>query len=342
MICPRSMCKVLGRAGIVLLMSVPIRAQAGHSGASFLELGIGARGMGMGGAYAAVANDASAFYWNPAGVSTVGRTEVSGMYASLYRGLAQHFHLGITRPLPGSAAVAVNWIRLSVADIPRRGGPDSLSTYADRVAGISPLTFSALGFSDNHDDALFISFSKLNKFNVDLGWQYFQFPVTIPVGFNIKFIRQSLFGARGSGVGFDFGTMLRVGLSDLLSDNRLGSLSFGMAVRDIFNTKISWDSNFREKGRIPRSWQFALSYAQLLNRINGRLIVAYALETRNTISHNIGVEYLYFRRLAFRFGLSHGRFSGGMGVKVSSFRIDYAFLSHDLGGSHRINTSLQF
>jgi hypothetical protein len=40
----------------------------GTGAMTFLEIGVGARAMGMGGAFVAVANDASATFWNPAGI----------------------------------------------------------------------------------------------------------------------------------------------------------------------------------------------------------------------------------------------------------------------------------
>jgi len=43
----------------------------GTTAADFLNLGVGARAIGMGGAYTAVADDATAMYWNPAGLSQV-------------------------------------------------------------------------------------------------------------------------------------------------------------------------------------------------------------------------------------------------------------------------------
>ena len=46
-----------------------ISAQENKYAGSFLELGVGARAMGMGGAFVSIADDGSAFYWNPAGVS---------------------------------------------------------------------------------------------------------------------------------------------------------------------------------------------------------------------------------------------------------------------------------
>ncbi|MGE5411889.1 MAG: hypothetical protein ACM3MI_13085, partial [Clostridiales bacterium] len=43
--------------------------RAGISAAQFLKIGIGGRASSMGDAFVAVANDASALYWNPAGLS---------------------------------------------------------------------------------------------------------------------------------------------------------------------------------------------------------------------------------------------------------------------------------
>ncbi|MBN1349849.1 PorV/PorQ family protein [candidate division KSB1 bacterium] len=51
---------------------------AGTTGLGFLEIGMGARATGMGGAFIAVADDASSLYWNPAGIS-----KVNGIQANL-------------------------------------------------------------------------------------------------------------------------------------------------------------------------------------------------------------------------------------------------------------------
>jgi len=59
----------------VLFPSNSVHAQAlakvGTTGAEFLKIGIGARSIGMGEAFVAVANDATSIFWNPAGVSRV-------------------------------------------------------------------------------------------------------------------------------------------------------------------------------------------------------------------------------------------------------------------------------
>ncbi len=339
---------------IFLLAFGQLSAQDTRYGGAFLELGVGARGLAMGEAYVSVADDGSSFYWNPAGIANMQRAEASGMYASLFKGLVRHFHLGFTRPLYNGAAVSVNWIRLSVPNIPQFDSPllnDPNSSYDTRVAnaGEDPygfwnefaLTQAELGLSNSNEDAFFITLSKQNKINVDFGWQYFVMPVTIPIGLNVKLLRQNLFDKQGSAIGFDFGTMLKFGLDDLLNDNRFGRISLGLAIKDIFNTKINWNTDSRHSDKIERSWHLGSSYMQPLTGINGKLLFAYSYQTQFVSPHNIGFEYTYYDRLALRFGLTDEKFTAGVGLQISPFRIDYAFRSHELGGSHRINTAIQ-
>ncbi len=69
--------------GIVLvalfMCSLSVRADDTDEYA-LLFYGAGARAMGMGGAFSAVADDASAGYWNPAGLGILKRRELMGMY----------------------------------------------------------------------------------------------------------------------------------------------------------------------------------------------------------------------------------------------------------------------
>lgn len=61
--------------GLILSVAVSpcfaVGELAGTSGLGFLEIGMGARAVGMGGAFTAVADDASSLFWNPAGISKV-------------------------------------------------------------------------------------------------------------------------------------------------------------------------------------------------------------------------------------------------------------------------------
>ena len=51
-------------------------SKTGTTAAQFLKIGIGARALAMGGAYSAVSDDATALYWNPAGLSSMKKNEI--------------------------------------------------------------------------------------------------------------------------------------------------------------------------------------------------------------------------------------------------------------------------
>ena len=74
---------------ILLVMEISANAY-------FKNPGSGARPMGMGGAYAAAADDASAAFWNVAGLAQLGKHEVTAMFAALYVGLDGVLYSGET------------------------------------------------------------------------------------------------------------------------------------------------------------------------------------------------------------------------------------------------------
>jgi hypothetical protein len=350
----RHFCLLL-MALFILLSHASLKAETRYAG-SFLELGIGARAMAMGGAFVSIADDGSAFYWNPAGASQLIRSELFGMYASLFKSLEKHHHIGFTRPIYGGAAFSLNWIRLSVSDIPQFDSANLLLDYSTRVNEASTsasnwrdlqklgivLTDEPLGFSDFKNDAFVLTLAKSYRMDVDFGWQYFVFPIEIPLGLNVKFIRQTLFGQTSSGLGFDVGGMFKFGFDDLFDDNRLGKLALALAVKDLFNTKLTWNTQSRSSAQIKRSWHLGLSYFQPITTVNSKLRFAYAYERKYDSIHHLGVEYIYHDRLAIRFGLDDSEFTAGVGLKILIFNFDYAYRGHDLGGSHRISTAVRF
>ncbi|MBI4064567.1 MAG: PorV/PorQ family protein, partial [Elusimicrobia bacterium] len=68
-----------------------------NSGFSFLKIGVGARPIGLGSAYTAMANDATAIYWNPAGLGAIKKRELSAMHGEWLLGSNFDF-LGVGYP----------------------------------------------------------------------------------------------------------------------------------------------------------------------------------------------------------------------------------------------------
>ena len=59
---------------IITLQAVSIAgdfSKVGTTSAQFLKIGVGARAMGLGGSFTALANDVSTLYWNPAGITNL-------------------------------------------------------------------------------------------------------------------------------------------------------------------------------------------------------------------------------------------------------------------------------
>src|SRR5258705_994367 len=81
----------LGLRGVAILLAAlavvfPVRAahaqlalgeqRIGTTSGQFLKIGVGARAVGLGESFVAVANDPSAIYWNPAGLASLQRQEI--------------------------------------------------------------------------------------------------------------------------------------------------------------------------------------------------------------------------------------------------------------------------
>lgn len=65
---------------ILVLLTCTAR---GAETASYLDIGVGARGLAMGGAYTALADDAHSVYWNPAGLARLEKREIAASHSEL-------------------------------------------------------------------------------------------------------------------------------------------------------------------------------------------------------------------------------------------------------------------
>ena len=122
---------------LAALLACAATARAAET-ASFLNIGVGGRGLAMGGAYTALADDADAIYWNPAGLAAVEKHEVQASHAELTQSSREDF-VSYARAVPaGTFAAAVTY--LSQGQIDGRdlqGHPTGSFTASDAAAAFA-------------------------------------------------------------------------------------------------------------------------------------------------------------------------------------------------------------
>jgi tetratricopeptide (TPR) repeat protein len=109
------------RALLAAALSLTLAAQAR---AAFLDLGAGARAPGLGDAFTALADDAYAIHYNPAGLAQLERPELAAAYSRLYLGLSDNSDLGSSQivyaqPLAHGkeGVLGIGWERFSLSGL---------------------------------------------------------------------------------------------------------------------------------------------------------------------------------------------------------------------------------
>jgi len=211
----------LGRRAGLLLVLLALGAGAAHGqriakyGADFLAGGVDARALGMGGAYVGLADEVSAGYWNPAGLSHLQYPQISYMRVQRFSGAVTFDYGGVALPINERSTVAISGFRSGVNDIvntleawnPDRGVP--LGSYESRIT-----RFSAA------DWALFVSYSR-------------RLTDRLTVGVNFKGIQRSI-GDFAEAWGYSM---------DVAAQYRVGPYRFGATVQDISTMLQSWSVN---------------------------------------------------------------------------------------------------
>lgn len=103
---------------ICILLWIVCSLSAGICQAGFEDVAVGARPLALGGAFVAIADDANAIYWNPAGLAQMEGIRVMGTRAWLYN--APDFHvdyLAFKAPDFGFASLGFGWLNTALKDV---------------------------------------------------------------------------------------------------------------------------------------------------------------------------------------------------------------------------------
>ena len=181
-------------------------------GAEFLAGGVGARALGMGGAYVSHADDVTAGYWNPAGLDALAYPEAAYMHAERFGGVVAFDYGALAMPVSARSTVGVSFFRSGVDDIPNTLG---VPLREDGTPAVDPEAY-VTRFSAA-DYALFVSYArKLDR--------------RFRVGATGKLVRRSI-GDFASAWGYSF---------DLGAQATLGRFVFGVTLQDISTMVQSW------------------------------------------------------------------------------------------------------
>jgi hypothetical protein len=189
----------------------------------FLNIGVGARAHGMFGSVVAHVDDATAGYWNPAGLTQMDAPlQISAMHTNWFGGIANYDYLSIAKKFKGkrNAAGGFTIIRMGVDNIPNTLnliGADGTVNY-DRITTFSTSDYGAI-------------FSYAQDMNAKGNFS---------VGGNIKIINRSI-GSFGTAWGFG---------ADLGAQWRGEKFSFGASARDITTTFNAWSFNLTEEEKL--------------------------------------------------------------------------------------------
>lgn len=146
--------------------------------AAFEDLGVGARAMGMGGAFVGVSDDASALFYNPAGITQLKRPEVTGTLSWLFPGSADstYGYLGFVYPTMKTGYFGVSLLGRNISANNGKYGESILGiSYARKIdAHVSwGVTIKNCSQGDTYSALpLFFKDRFPGGLNVDLGLTY--------------------------------------------------------------------------------------------------------------------------------------------------------------------------
>ena len=294
----------------------------GKYAGEFLETGVGARALGMGGAFVAAVEDVTAIYWNPAGLVSLNTLQVHAMHSERFAGIVNWDFVGVGVPIKGRLALGFGFFRLGVDGIPFTRLPDPSQSL-----GRTNVPY-AYKYVNSSEMAFVFGFAKRKSARFSYGG-------------NVKVIRKSASEYGAWGLGFDFGVSL----------NPYRSMKVGLVLLDGTSTLVAWSGGRKEL--ITPHLRAGVTYPirMLQFKILPVLDVHIGFENRGSaaqvalgrvdLDFRGGLEVGFRDCVAIRVGTDRGCFTTGAGFRISAVGIDYGFSNHyDLGNTHRISITL--
>ena len=318
----------------VLAAAPPARAQfslgqqrAGTSSGTFLRIGVGARAIGLGESFVAVANDPSAIYWNPAGLASIQRREAAFSHIEWPADI-RFEHVAMVLPvrrLGGSLAFQFG----------------VLSTTIDETTELQPFgTGRSFFYSD-----LVVGGAYARRWTDKL-----------LVGAGVKYVREDL----GSEVGgpttnaalVDIGSIYYLGYGSVRIATSLSNFGPELRPGGEFRSPVTGEVRTYDGFDPPSVFRYGLAFEPIENarqRLTTSLEINQPADNRQAIK--AGLEWTWQRRFALRTGYNFSadelHFSAGAGALAtlgqSQLTADYAYTDGGmLGTINRLSLGVRF
>ncbi len=318
-------------AAVVAFLLIPADAEAssfakvGTAGANFLQIGVGARGVAMGGAFIATADDPSAAYWNPAALVRVPGTQVQFSGTQLYADILYGNGI-VTHEQPGIGSFALQFGLLSSGDmdvttVEQPGGTGETFTCTDMVAG---LTFSRM---------------LTDRFST---------------GLSVKYVREAWDDVSAGGIAVDLGTLYDTGFKTLRIGMTIQHFGPELTPSGEYTTYFSGSDSLHTYNPYSMPMTFKLGMAMdVLQTPNHQITVEVdgVHPPDNLEQVNMGAEYWYNNMFALRGGYrvntDEEGLCAGAGFRIpvggTTLSLDYAYQDFNrLEMVHRASLGVAF
>jgi hypothetical protein len=288
--------RILKYLGILLIVLSPLYAdfaKLGTSGAQFLKIGVG-RGAAMGEAFVAVADDASATFWNPSGLGTITTREISLQHNEWIADVS-HEYLSVILPLSNFGTMGISLTALTM-------GKMEYLTVDDPNTTIREDTGTGMYFNAS-DFAVAFSFGRM-------------FTDRLAAGLTVKAIQEIIWDMSATGLAADFGIHYNTGFKGLRIAAAISNFGSDM---DFSGRQLdrSDPPPYEEVGEydnipvelkttpfaMPLVFRFGLAFDPINNE-SSRFTVALDLNhpNDNYETVNLGLEYGYLGTVFLRAG----------------------------------------
>lgn len=263
------------------LFSIPANGQS-----ELLSNGIGARSLALGGGSAAYPVDATAQYWNPAGLDLVERNHVS-VFLTRFHENSILSSAGLTFQTRSKGTFGINYLNFSVNGIQRRQNDGTTN-----------------GFMNFYDRMLLIGYGKNISKNMS-------------IGFNFKIRQQVFTGIFSSNYapGADMGFIYRPHLKNLIFQH----ISVGLMIWNIVPPKIK----FHSINKLPRVLRIGLLKQFKFSQHEINCLADLNFQKNESHRFHLGLEYSYREWLHIRLGDNQGGANLGIGMQFKSLILDY-------------------